>query len=232
MSTKKIIVIEDERDINNAVKDALIKKGYAVTQIFDGLNALQTILSEKPDLILLDIMLPNLSGTDIIKNLKKLDATRNIPVIFMTAKSDEIDQVVGYELGAIDYITKPFSMRILTQKIKALMEAFEIPKTIPENKEIRVGRIYINPEEFRVMVDEEEIPMTLKEFKLLQVLASQKNKVFTREELLAKVWHVESALLETRTVDTHIKKIRQKLKGVADYIKTIHGLGYKLSDQN
>ncbi|MBN2695897.1 response regulator transcription factor [bacterium] len=229
---KKVIIIEDQKDINDAVKEALVKDGFAVTQVFDGINAMQAILAQKPDLILLDIMLPNVSGIEIIKNLKKLDFAKTIPVVFMTAKSDEIDQVVGYELGAIDYVIKPFSMRILTQKVKALLDVFESPKATSDEKEIQIGNIYINPEEFRVIVDDEEIPMTLKEFKLLQILASQRNKVFTREELLAKVWHVESALLETRTVDTHIKKIRQKLKSAAHYIKTIHGLGYKLSDQN
>ncbi len=230
--SKKVIIIEDQKDINDAVREALIKEGYITNQVFDGLNALQSILSQKPDLILLDIMLPNVSGIEIIKSLKKMDNTKTIPIIFMTAKAEEIDQVVGYELGAVDYITKPFSMRILTQKVKAILGSVETPKVITTEKEIVVGCLYINPSEFMVKVDDEEIPMTLKEFKLLQILASNRNKVFTREDLLSKIWHVEASLLETRTVDTHIKKIRQKLKNAANYIKTIHGLGYKLSDSN
>ena len=230
-NNKKIVIVEDERDISNAVKTALTIEGFSVTQVFDGFNAVPTISKERPDIVLLDIMLPNVSGTEIIRDLKKIDSLKDIPIIFMTAKTGEIDQVVGYELGAIDYVTKPFSMHVLIRRIKALLGALEFKDNNNNNEIIELGELFINSEEFKVTVAGEEVIMTFKEFKLLQLLAANKNKVFTREELLSKVWKIDSAL-ETRTVDTHIKKIRQKLKGYSHYIKTIHGLGYKLSDQD
>jgi len=230
-NNKKIVIVEDERDISNAVKTALTIEGFSVTQVFDGFNAVPTISKERPDIVLLDIMLPNVSGTEIIRDLKKIDSLKDIPIIFMTAKTGEIDQVVGYELGAIDYVTKPFSMHVLIRRIKALLGALEFKDNNNNNEIIELGELFINSEEFKVTVAGEEVIMTFKEFKLLQLLAANKNKVFTREELLSKVWKIDSAL-ETRTVDTHIKKIRQKLKGLSHYIKTIHGLGYKLSDKD
>ena len=226
---KKIIIVEDERDISNAIKTMLVAEGFQVTQVFDGFNAVPTISRVHPDLVLLDIMLPNVTGTEIIKDLKKIDTLKEIPIIFTTAKTCEIDQVVGYELGAIDYVTKPFSMHVLIRKIKALLGALE-HKEVIKDETISIGDLFINPKEFKVTIADEEIVMTFKEFKLLQLLASNINKVFTREELLSKVWKIDSAL-ETRTVDTHIKKIRQKLKDYSHYIKTIHGLGYKLSNE-
>jgi len=228
---KKVLIIEDDKDISNAIKEALQDDGFLTTQIFDGGNAIQAIRSETPDIILLDIMLPNMNGIEIIKELKTINSIRDIPIIFVTAKSDIIDQVVGYELGAIDYVIKPFSMAILTRKISALLNIME-PKQSKADDIIEIGDLYINPKEFIIKVKGEEVSMTLKEFKLLQVLSSQINKVFTRDELLIKVWEVETTTFETRTVDTHIKKIRQKLKGVSHYIKTIHGLGYKLCSKD
>ena len=224
---KKVLIIEDDKHISNAVRDALREDGYLVLQVFDGKYAVETIKSEKPDIVLLDIMLPNMSGTEIIKEVKKIREIKDIPIIFITAKSDIIDQVIGYELGAVDYIVKPFSMAVLTRKISALLGLLE-PKENEKDSVIEIGDLYINPKEFIVKVNGREVAMTLKEFKLLQVLASSINRVFTRDELLIKVWEVESTSFETRTVDTHIKKIRQKLNGVSHYIKTIHGLGYKL----
>ncbi len=228
---KKVLIIEDDKHISNAIRDALHDDGYITTQVFDGANAIQSITFENPDIILLDIMLPNMSGIEIIKELKTINSVKNIPIIFVTAKSDIIDQVIGYELGAIDYVVKPFSMAVLTRKISALLGIME-PKVSSSDSIIEIGDLYINPKEFIVKVKGEEVSMTLKEFKLLQVLASQINKVFTRDELLIKVWEVETTTFETRTVDTHIKKIRQKLKDVSHYVKTIHGLGYKLCSKD
>ena len=228
---KKVLIIEDDKHISNAIRDALHDDGYITTQVFDGANAIQSITFENPDIILLDIMLPNMSGIEIIKELKTINSVKNIPIIFVTAKSDIIDQVIGYELGAIDYVVKPFSMAVLTRKISALLGMME-PKISKSDSIIEIGDLYINPKEFIVKVKGEEVSMTLKEFKLLQVLASQLNKVFTRDELLIKVWEVETTTFEARTVDTHIKKIRQKLKDVSHYIKTIHGLGYKLCSKD
>jgi len=228
---KKVLIIEDDKHISNAIRDALHDDGYITTQVFDGANAIQSITFENPDIILLDIMLPNMSGIEIIKELKTINSVKNIPIIFVTAKSDIIDQVIGYELGAIDYVVKPFSMAVLTRKISALLGIME-PKVSSSDSIIEIGDLYINPKEFIVKVKGEEVSMTLKEFKLLQVLASQLNKVFTRDELLIKVWEVETTTFETRTVDTHIKKIRQKLKDVSHYVKTIHGLGYKLCSKD
>ena len=228
---KKVLIIEDDKHISNAIRDALHDDGYITTQVFDGANAIQSISFENPDIILLDIMLPNMSGIEIIKELKTINSVKNIPIIFVTAKSDIIDQVIGYELGAIDYVVKPFSMAVLTRKISALLGMME-PKISKSDSIIEIGDLYINPKEFIVKVKGEEVSMTLKEFKLLQVLASQLNKVFTRDELLIKVWEVETTTFETRTVDTHIKKIRQKLKDVSHYVKTIHGLGYKLCSKD
>jgi len=228
---KKVLIIEDDKHISNAIRDALHDDGYITTQVFDGANAIQSIIFENPNIILLDIMLPNMNGIEIIKEFKTINSIKNIPIIFVTAKADIIDQVIGYELGAIDYVVKPFSMAVLTRKISALLGLLE-PKISKTDSVIEIGDLYINPKEFIVKVKGEEIAMTLKEFKLLQVLASQLNKVFTRDELLIKVWEVETTTFETRTVDTHIKKIRQKLNGVSHYVKTIHGLGYKLCSKD
>lgn len=224
---KSILIIDDEKDIVDAISYNLTKEGYSVSKFFDGLSGFEAAKQKIPDLIILDLMLPMLSGIELFKLLKKDHNTENIPVIMLSAKGEESDKVLGLELGADDYLTKPFGMKELLARIKTTLKRFgsneEIHKPI-----IKFGDLEINLDEHIVKSANKEINLTSKEFQLLVFLAENKERVYSRDKLLEIVWGIDT-IVETRTVDVHIRRLREKLGKSGKYIKTLHGVGYKFS---
>ncbi|MFN3551389.1 MAG: response regulator [Endomicrobiia bacterium] len=222
---KLVVVLDDEESILEIIKINLTKENFEVC-CFDTPKKFFNFLQEKiPDLIILDIMLPQLDGFEICKKLKSEQKLSSVPIIFLSAKSEEIDKVLGLELGADDYITKPFSVRELIARVKTVLRRQQIKK---ETKTIKIGNILvINPETYEVYVEEEKIDLTTTEFKLLLVLAENKNKVFSRDKLLDYLWGTQKAVLD-RTIDVHITHLREKLKKAGKLIKNVRGVGYKI----
>jgi len=226
---KNVLIIEDEKDLAELLAFNLAKEGYNAVCINDGKSGLENAISNAPDLILLDLMLPQMLGTDICKELRKDIRTAHIPVIMITAKGDEIDRVVGFEVGADDYIVKPFSMRELSLRIKAVMRRFE-QNSQPSSEELKIitlDEITIDKNRHTVKAAGVEIELTSTEFKLLLHLAESKGYLQSREQLLQKVWGYSNSA-DTRTVDTHVTRLRAKLGAPGDIIKTIRGFGYKI----
>ncbi len=224
MKKPLIFVIEDDEDINELLVYNLEKEGFSVKSFLHGKDALDALNIEKPDIILLDIMLPDIDGFDICKSIRSDPKLSHIPIIMLTAKDTEIDKVVGLELGADDYVTKPFSFRELTARIKAVLRRYEASK---ENKYHHTGDIYLDKDSFSVVIKGKKIPLTKKEFKLLNLLMSNPDRVFEREQLLEKIWEEKQYDIYDRTIDVHIKKLREKLGEFGKKIKTIRGVGYK-----
>jgi two-component system phosphate regulon response regulator PhoB len=224
---KTVLVIEDERDLVELISFNLEKEGYRVMTALDGTTGLETARSHAPDLIILDLMLPGLTGIEICKILKKNEKTARIPVIMLTAKGEEIDRVVGFEVGADDYMVKPFSNRELMLRIKAVLRRTETAPS-PE-KILRIGPVVIDPARHLVTAEGEEIVLTTTEFKLLVNLAERPGRVQSRDVLLKNVWGY-NYIGDTRTVDTHITRLRTKLGEAGDLIKTIRGFGYKMEE--
>ena len=225
---KRVLIIEDEKDLAELLAFNLEKEGYSAMCVHDGKLGLERAGEEIPDLILLDLMLPGLHGTEVCKALRKDQRTAQIPIIMITAKGDEIDRVVGFEVGADDYIVKPFSMREMALRIKAVMRRFEHEvQSSPTADLFSVGDIIIDKERHTVMSAGSEIELTSTEFKLLLFLAEKKGCVQSREKLLQNVWSYNNAG-DTRTVDTHVTRLRGKLGEPGDIIKTVRGFGYKI----
>ena len=223
-----ILIIEDEKDLAELVSFNLEKEGYRTITAPDGTSGLEDAQREAPDLILLDLMLPGMMGTEVCKILKKSEKTANIPVIMLTARGEEIDRVVGFEVGADDYVVKPFSTRELLLRIKAVLRR-SLPDE-PLGKIIKIGQITIDPDRHTVNVGGEEIVLTTTEFKLLLNLAERLGRVQSRDLLLKNVWGY-NYVGDTRTVDTHITRLRTKLGPAGDLIRTVRGFGYKMEEQ-
>ncbi|WP_297456129.1 response regulator transcription factor [Persephonella sp.] len=225
-----VYVVEDDEDINELLVFNLRKEGFDVKSFLSSIPALQSLEKEKPDIILLDIMLPDMDGLEFCKKLKSDERFSEIPIIMLTAKSTEIDKIVGLELGADDYITKPFSLREVIARIRAILR-----RTGCKDKEkrsfIKIKGIEISPEKFEVKVDGKEIPLTSKEFKLLMLLINNKGKVLSREQILSQIWKDEFDVYD-RTIDVHIKKLRDKLGKYGKYIKTVRGVGYMWEEED
>lgn len=226
---KKVLIIEDEKDLAELLAFNLEKEGYAATCIHDGKLGLEQAGIDLPDLILLDLMLPGLLGTEVCKALRKDPRTAHIPIIMITAKGDEIDRVVGFEVGADDYIVKPFSMREVALRVKAVTRRFEHETQQPTPEHLSIGDIVIDTQRHSVMSAGQEIELTSTEFKLLLFLAEKKGCVQSREKLLQNVWSYNNAG-DTRTVDTHVTRLRGKLGMPGDIIKTVRGFGYKIEE--
>jgi two-component system phosphate regulon response regulator PhoB len=227
---KKVLIIEDEKDLAELLAFNLEKEGFTAICVHDGKLGLERAGEDLPDLILLDLMLPGLLGTEICKALRKDTRTAHIPIIMITAKSDEIDRVVGFEVGADDYIVKPFSMREVSLRIKAVMRRFEHEvQAAPLPNLLTVGDITIDKQRHMVTSAELEIELTSTEFKLLLYLAEKRGYVQSREKLLENVWSYNNAG-DTRTVDTHVTRLRGKLGTPGDIIKTVRGFGYKIEE--
>ncbi|MGB9603899.1 MAG: response regulator [Verrucomicrobiia bacterium] len=228
MNKYKVLVIDDEPDVLELIEYNLTAAGFIVIKASEGNDAIKKARDQAPDLIVLDIMLPGIDGFEICKILKRDKSTAAIPIIMLTAKAEEVDRIVGLELGADDYITKPFSPRELVLRIKTLLKRVKGGAEPPQI--IQRGVLKIDPQRHEVSVKGKEIELTATEYKLLLTLASQPGRVFTRDQLLEDVWEYNSTV-DTRTVDTHVRRLREKLGPAADYIETIRGFGYKFSDR-
>ncbi|MBK6921824.1 MAG: response regulator transcription factor [Deltaproteobacteria bacterium] len=227
--TAQILIVDDEADLVSTVAYNLEREGFRTTRAGTGEAALALAsASPAPDLVLLDLMLPDIAGTEVCRRLKQSESTRDIPVLMLTAKADQVDRVVGFELGADDYVTKPFSVRELTLRVKAILRRTE-GATEPGAR-LRFGRLQIDVEGHRVWIDDEEIVLTALEFRLLIALAQRKGRVQTRDALLTHVWEMNGDIT-TRTVDTHVRRLRKKLGDVADCIETLRGVGYRFRPQ-
>jgi DNA-binding response OmpR family regulator len=225
MSKTKILIIEDEPDISEMIEYNLQENGFDTDQAFNGADGLDKVLKFKPDLILLDIMLPELDGFEVCKRLRAMPQTCDIPIIILSAKSQETDKVVGLELGADDYVTKPFSPRELSARIKAVMRRSQISQS---PKQLIRGNIRIEAKKHKVFVSGEEVNLTRTEFNLLKLLAGRPGIVFSRNKILDSVFN--DAIVIDRTVDAHIKSLRKKLGNSKDSIETIRGIGYRFKE--
>ena len=227
MQKQQVLIVEDERDIVKVLEFGLRQAGFEPAVAYDGEQARQRIDQRVPDLVLLDLMLPDVPGTEICKQLKTTPRTAHVPVMMLTARGEEIDRVLGFELGADDFVTKPFSVRELMLRIRAVLR-----RRSPEEKtppRTQVGPIRIDVETHRAFVDEEEVELTALEFKLLLWLITRAGRVQSREQLLDVVWGL-SPETQTRTVDTHVKRLREKLGSARDLLETVRGTGYRLVD--
>lgn len=227
---QRILIVEDEHTMLMGLKDNLEIEGYEIDIAEDGNSGLSKILEHEYDLVLLDVMLPHISGFDICKTVRRNGILT--PIILLTAKGEEIDKVLGLELGADDYITKPFSLRELFARIKAVLRRTEPQTNIPGNKQISVGRLEVNFSNYEAYCENATIKMSHKEFEILHYLWNNKNKVISRDDLLDAVWGSEY-IPSSRTVDNFILKLRQKLEEDPNQpriILTVHGIGYKLID--
>ncbi|MBT9167268.1 MAG: Transcriptional regulatory protein SrrA [Syntrophomonadaceae bacterium] len=225
MSEALILVVDDEEHIRELVRLYLEKEGFAVALAVDGEEALQKVKAVSPQLIILDIMLPKMGGWDVCREVRKFSET---PIIMLTAKGEEFDKVLGLELGADDYLTKPFSPRELVARVKAILRRTSHDGTASSAERVNYPGLVINMASREVLVAEREVMLTPKEFDLLWFLAKKPGKVFTREQLLTAVWGYDY-YGDLRTVDTHIKRLREKVEreGASPRVKTIWGVGYK-----
>jgi phosphate regulon transcriptional regulator PhoB len=222
----KILIVEDEKDIAKMLDYNLKKEGFRTISCYDGEEALDLATRESPDLIILDLMLPGIDGLEVCKTLKKETKTANIPIIMLTAKSQESDKVVGLELGADDYVTKPFSPRELIARIKAVLRRMKEKDKLPET--LKIGELTIDFSKIQVGLKGRPIELTAKEFELLTTLIKAKSRVLSRDYLLDTIWGYDHAMeIQTRTVDVHIRTLRKKLKNEARRIITVKNYGYR-----
>ena len=229
MTRKNIFVVEDEEDIQELLRYNLTREGYAVAAAARGEEAVKAILRKPPDLILLDLMLPGLDGLEVCRTLKKDPKTAGIPIVMATAKGEESDVVAGLELGADDYVTKPFSMKVLIARVRAVLRRKREPSA-DENALIRIHDIEINPGRHEVLIRGTPVEMTFSEFKILHLLAGRPGWVMTREQIVDAVRGEDYAVTD-RAVDVQIVGIRRKLGPRADYIETVRGVGYRFKEQ-
>ena len=223
-----ILVIEDEPDIRRNLEYNLGREGFKASSVGSLDEANEKLKSKKFDLILLDLMLPDGSGLDLCKKIKSNSETETTPIIILTAKDDEVDKVVGFELGADDYVTKPFSVRELILRVKAILKRSDTKIKEVVEVERQFGDLKIDVDSHEVHVDSQLIELTALEFRLLKELVDKRGRVQSRDQLLSEVWGY-NAEVTTRTVDTHIKRLREKLGSMGKYVKTIRGVGYKFS---
>ena len=224
-----VLIVDDERDLLSLVDFNLRQAGFETQLAATGEQALSHLRRRVPDLVVLDLMLPDISGMEICRQLKADPRTRHVPVIMLTAKGEEVDRVVGFELGAEDYVTKPFSVRELVLRVRAVLRRAATSGGSSDRVRDRLGAIRIDVAAHRAFVEEAEITLTPIEFKLLVTLMARAGRVQSRERLLGDVWDM-SAEVETRTVDTHVKRLREKLGSARDLLETVRGIGYRLID--
>ena len=229
MADEKVLIVDDEEHIVELLQFNLVNAGYKVITANNGLDALKKVKENKPDLLLLDLMLPGMDGLDVCKEIKRDKETSKTSIIMLTAKSEELDKILGLELGADDYITKPFSIRELLARVKAVLRRSNSDEISEEIYEL--GRLKVDFERHEVLINNEKVELTLKEFELLEILIKNKGKILRRETLLDKVWGYEY-IGETRTVDVHISYLRKKIEDDdknPKFIETIRGVGYRFN---
>ncbi|MGE7758927.1 response regulator transcription factor [Peribacillus sp. NPDC097895] len=234
--SKKILVVDDEQSIVTLLQYNLEQAGYSVITALDGEQGLEAAVDIRPDLVVLDLMLPKMDGLEVCKQLRQQKI--NIPILMLTAKDDEFDKVLGLELGADDYLTKPFSPREVTARIKAILRRSQLQSNGSETSHdqedglLKLGDLKVFPDRYEAFFDEQQLELTPKEFELLLHLAKNKGRVLTRDQLLSSVWNYDFAG-DSRIVDVHISHLREKIEKDTKkplYIKTIRGLGYKLEE--
>src|SRR6266536_3809005 len=223
---RKILVVEDESDVADLLTLNFRKAGFRISTAVDGASGLQKAREDRPDFIVLDLMLPKMSGLEVCKILKNDTATSHIPILMLTAKAEEIDRIVGLEFGADDYVTKPFSPREVVLRIRAILRRSEGK---PDEEHMSAGPIVIDPARHEVSVHGKHVDLTSLEFKLLRTLMQRRGRVQERDRLLNDVWGYES-IIDTRTVDTHVRRLREKLEKAGDVIETVRGFGYRLRE--
>ena len=221
---QKILVVDDEPDALEVIGFKLKEAGYIALSAADGQRAVELVREERPALVVLDLMLPKIDGLEVCKILRRDPATAGIPIIMLTARAAEMDRIVGLELGADDYVTKPFSPRELVLRIKKVLARTQ--QTDEPATHVRIGVLDIDAVRHLVKVKDQPITLTATEFKLLELLARRRGRVQTRDRLLQDVWGYDNPI-DTRTVDTHMRRLREKLGPAADYLETIRGVGYR-----
>jgi two-component system, OmpR family, phosphate regulon response regulator PhoB len=227
MNRGLVLIVDDERDLRTLLDFNLRQAGWRTAQAESGAEALARARSLQPAVIVLDLNLPDVSGMDVCRLLRAEAETRDVPILMLTARGAESDRVQGLELGADDYLTKPFSVRELVLRVEAVSRRRQGPSAPAQKQRLGAGRIELDLDAHLCYVDNVELPLTLQEFRLLAYLIQGAGRVRTREELLADVWNA-SPELETRTVDTHVKRLRDKLGAAGEIIETVRGLGYRI----
>jgi two-component system phosphate regulon response regulator PhoB len=225
----RILIVEDEKDLQDVLAYNLRQAGHEPVVVGFGQEAIERVLREPPELVLLDLMLPDMSGTDVCRAIKADPSTRNIPVVMVTAKGEEIDRVVGFELGADDYVVKPYSVRELVLRLQAILRRLAAPAETGGTTAF--GKLRIDRDGHRVWVEGHEVALTALELRLLVTLYDRRGRVQSRAVLLDEVWHM-STEVNTRTVDTHVKRVREKLGAAGAYLETVRGVGYRFTSDS
>ena len=229
----KILIVDDEKDIVDLVAYNLEKEGYETLKALDGEKALQLVRTKTPDLVVLDLMLPGIQGLEVCKRIRKVPETAAIPIIMLTAKGEEIDKVLGLEVGADDYITKPFSVKELLARVKAVLRRSEARRAADQEEVFESGGLRIDFKSYEVTVDGRKISLSPTEFRLLKFLSRNPGRVYSREQILDRVWG-DDAFVEPRTVDVHVRRLRAQIEkdlNSPNYIVTVRGAGYKFVDR-
>lgn len=232
MTRKKILVADDEKDIVELVGFNLEREGFAVSRAYDGQKAWEMVNRDKPDLVVLDLMMPELSGMDVCGRLRRQEATASLPIIMLTAKSDPLDKILGLEIGADDYITKPFHIRELIARVRAVLRRSERRDEADPVETFDYRGLHLDYRSCRVTVEGQPIALSSREFKLLQFFTGHPGRVYSRNQLLDRVWG-DGAFVEPRTVDVHISRLRAAIEPDREnpqYILTVRGIGYKFAD--
>jgi two-component system alkaline phosphatase synthesis response regulator PhoP len=233
MPGRKILIVEDEPDIRKLVHYNLTQERFKVLEAEDGEKALKIVRQEKPDLVILDLMLPSLSGLEVCRILRERPETARLPVLMLTAKAGEADRVVGLEMGADDYLTKPFSPRELAARVKAILRRSELPSPTDGIELYEKGSLKINFSTYETFVRDRAVRLTLKEFELLRFLVQNPNRVLSRDQLLDRVWGSE-VFVDPRTVDVHVRRLRKAIEKndrKPEWVLTVRGVGYKFDDR-
>jgi phosphate regulon transcriptional regulator PhoB len=232
MVQKKILVVDDEKDIVDLISYNLEQEGFAVIKAYDGQMAWERVKTAKLDLVVLDLMIPGIHGLEVCKLIRRDAATETLPIIMLTAKSDQVDKILGLELGADDYVTKPFNVRELIARIRAVLRRYEGRQQIERSETFAFQGLSVNFGSCTVAVDGKKVDLSSREFKLLKFFTGHPGRVYSRDQLLDYVWGDE-AFVEPRTVDVHISRLRATIeqdKGNPTYILTVRGIGYKFAD--
>jgi len=227
-----VLIVEDEADIAELVKYHLEKEGLTARTVSDGKQALELVVRNHPDLIILDLMLPGMDGLEVCRRLRSSSATQGIPIIMLTAKAEEVDRIVGLEIGADDYVSKPFSTRELVARVKAVLRRTTAPLA-PDESPVTAASLRLDPARHEVIKDDKAIDLSAMEFRLLEFFLRHRGRVFTRTQLLDQVWG-QDRFVEPRTVDVHIRRLREKIEDDSRQpmlILTVRGLGYKCQDE-
>jgi len=228
LAKEKILAVDDDPDILKLLQYNLEKEGFSVITAANGQEALRLVRSQPPQAIILDLMLPEVDGLEVCRQIKRDESLSQVPILMLTAKGEEVDRVVGFELGADDYITKPFSPRELVLRVKAILKRSS-PREEPA-KRISLGDLLIDLDRHQVWIGGQEVQLTFIEFGLLSALVGRRGRVQTRDRLLADVWNYEPDI-DSRTVDTHIRRLRSKLGKWGEAIETVRGLGYRFREE-